>query len=150
MTPEQLAALVSERDALKAELARAMAEIESLDAECDSRHERFLAAEAEVARLSTPPDDAEVAEMVMDLMHTGEMSMLYRCEIANALMRLSHALASETAKREAMEAALRQYAYAFCEGFCDDMPTMEYTDADCERDCGGCKARATLAKHGSK
>ena len=132
------------------------------------------AALAEVDRLSTPPDDAEMRlfrdrataidpllEVDFDTQRDVEQNPYGAREAietalhlirdqAAMITRLSHALAAETAKREAMETALRYYADQFCEGFCDDMPSLEYTDADCERDCGGCKARATLAKHGSK
>ncbi len=80
---------------------------------------RAESAEAEVARLSTPPDDAEVAALVAEL---GEPLVIiegYSADYvdtddvrermgkaADALTRLSHALATETAKREAMETAL--------------------------------------------
>jgi len=53
-------------------------------------------------------------------------------------------------KADAMEAALGWYADQFCEGFCQDLPSVGYTDENCERDCSGCKARAALAQHGSK
>lgn len=153
MTPEQLAALVAD--------LRYGCNLQQRDGERAADAIEHL--QAEVARLSTPPDDAEMAvlegwlrnpwskaapgtergpipEWMYALMH----------QAADALTRLSHALAAERAKREAMEEALRYYANQFCEGFCDDMPSLEYTDENCEMDCGGCKARATLAKHGSK
>ena len=42
--------------------------------------------------------------------------------------------------------ALGWYADQFCEGFCQDLPSLGYTDENCERDCGGCKARAAIAR----
>lgn len=71
--------------------------------------------QAEVARLSTPTDDAEVAGLVDGLtLHTKDPDCIkpspIMCSAADALTRLSHALAAETAKREAMEEALTPFA----------------------------------------
>ena len=63
-------------------------------------------------------------------------------EAADALTRLSHALAAETAKREAMEVALYGLAKA-----CEGEPSEVF-----EGEIGAAltHAHATLAKHGSK
>ena len=36
----------------------------------------------------THPTDEELDEMARDLCHTGELSMLYRCEISDAIMSI--------------------------------------------------------------
>lgn len=41
---------------------------------------------------------------------------------------------------------LRYYETQFCEGFCEDMPDRSVTNEGMENDCGGCKARAALAR----
>lgn len=41
---------------------------------------------------------------------------------------------------------LRYYETQFCEGFCEDMPDRSVTNDGMENDCGGCKARAALAR----
>ena len=46
----------------------------------------------------------------------------------------------------ALVEALEYYADQYCEGFCQDLPSAGYTDEKCELDCGGCKARAALAR----
>jgi hypothetical protein len=45
--------------------------------------------------LDTPPSESDhIATMISDLSHTGDLSMLYRMEIAGALTSLSAALGS--------------------------------------------------------
>lgn len=90
--------------------------------------------QAEVARLSTPPDDAEVAALAL-LLRKYDAFTDTVFEAADALTRLSHALAAETAKREAMEKALR----AVLDVAAPHVQSPAQT-----------AARATLAKHGSK
>lgn len=110
----------------------------------------------------------DFTQLVTDLRHDGTGERQYmreaRSDLSDKLQnaadaieqlqaevaRLSHALAAETAKREAMEAALRYYNDQFCEGFCDDMPEAGTYHISMDDRCSGCKARATLAKHGSK
>lgn len=113
---------------------------------------------AEVARLSTPPDDVETAKLVAEL---GEPLVIiegYSADYvdtddvgermgkaADALTRLSHALAAETAKREAMEEALAKVA-----GF-QGRFKMPFPEAHEEYPAYVVVlARETLAKHGSK
>ena len=57
----------------------------------------------------------------------------------------TRAEAAEAKLEKAVE-ALEYYADQFCEGFCQDFPLAGYTDEKCELDCGGCKARAVLAR----
>ena len=70
---------------------------------------------AEVARLSTAPDDAEVAELVNALRSQRQIDMdgcevavsRQACDVAaDALTLLSHAHAAEKVKREVMDAAI--------------------------------------------
>lgn len=118
----------------------------------EHEHKRAEAALAEVVRLSTPPDDAEADRMTRrlrerayftrDAGHFDDAELDER--VADALTRLSHALAAETAKREAMEEALRFYADENRFGLPSDGPWgAGSTDF-------GRMARETLAKHGSK
>ena len=118
------------------------------------------AALAEVARLSTPPDDAEVADLVAEL---GEPLVIIEGystdyvdtddvrermgKAADALTRLSHALASETAKREAMEQALTEIDALDPEHLIDSCAHTAMRGLVLRM---GEVARATLAKHGSK
>ena len=72
-------------------------------------------------------------------------------EVAHAAtdrgMRAEAALAAQPSPDvEALVDALGWYADQFCEGFCQDFPSLGYTDENCERDCSGCKARAALAR----
>lgn len=113
------------------------------------------AALAEVARLSTPPDDAEVAGLVAEL---GEPLVIIEGystdyvdtddvrermgKAADALTRLSHANAAETVKREAMEHALHALAEA-CEGEPSEVFEGEIGSALTH-------AHATLATHAAR
>ena len=42
--------------------------------------------------------------------------------------------------------ALKYYADTFCEGFCGDLPQAGTYHPDMDDKCGGCKARAAIAK----
>ena len=113
------------------------------------------AALAEVARLSTPPDDAEVAELVAEL---GEPLVIiegYSADYvdtddvrermgkaADALTRLSHAHAAEKDKRDGMEHAL----YALTKA-CEGEPSEVFAG-----EIGGAltHAHATLAAHAAR
>ena len=101
MTPEQLAALVA--------LLRDGCNLQQRDGEHAAAAIEHL--QAEVARLSTPPDDAEVAALVKRLSGTplygghGEASDAPD-EAADALTRLSHAHAAERKLADAMESAI--------------------------------------------
>ena len=50
----------------------------------------------------THPTDEELDEMARDLCHTGELSMLYRCEISDAITALRAQLAEVQAERDAV------------------------------------------------
>lgn len=113
------------------------------------------AALAEVARLSTPPDDAEMAELVAEL---GEPLVIiegYSADYvdtddvrermgkaADALTRLSHAHVAEKDKREGMEHAL----YALTKA-CEGEPSEVFAG-----EIGGAltHAHATLAAHAAR
>ena len=113
MTPEQLAALVADHKRISKHHAGTQMGSRSANTADAIEH-----LQAEVARLSTPPDDAEVAALVAEL---GEPLVIiegYSADYvdtndvrermgkaADHLTRLSHALAAEKAKREAMEEA---------------------------------------------
>jgi len=58
----------------------------------------------------TTPTDAELGQMVNDLVHTGDISMLYRMEIADAITALRAELAAERAKVAAMQECLERIA----------------------------------------
>ena len=117
---------------------------------------RATKADAEVARLSTAPDDAEVAALVeayrscaKSLEHqpglVAKELRRHHEATADALTRLSHALADEKAKREAMEEALAKVA-----GF-QGRFKMPFPEAHEEYPAYVVVlARETLAKHGSK
>ena len=106
------------------------------------------ALQAEVARLSTPPDDAEVAELVRDLLlWDGDGETVDNA--ARQLTRLSHALAAETAKREAMEAVLRDHSLIGTLLLSMQSPVLP-PDLRDRLDTVRAEARATIAKHGSK
>ena len=143
-----------------------LARAEAAEAERD-------AALAEVARLSTSPDDAEVAALVAEL---GEPLVIiegYSADYvdtddvrermgkaADALTRLSHALAAETAKREAMEVALRTVETDLAEAEDKFHIASFYISDEQTKTCvmdrvkwmakAGSRVSATLAKHGSK
>lgn len=118
------------------------------------------AALADVARLSTPPDDAEVRALVKvyrscakSLEHEPGFVLKelrrHHEATADALTRLSHALAAETAKREAMEAALAgliEHAHNCERELTEDLHHVDF----CGESLPLTAARATLAKHGSK
>ena len=50
----------------------------------------------------THQTDEELDEMASDLSHTGELSMLYRCEISDAITALRAQLADARAERDAL------------------------------------------------
>ena len=52
----------------------------------------------------THPTDEELDEMARDLSHTGELSMLYRCEIADAIAALRAKVAEANARADRAEA----------------------------------------------
>lgn len=137
-----------------------------------------IALQAEVARLSTPPDDAEVADLAERLRDTAEMHRedadeageygkimaeelaKEALDAADYLTSLSHALAAERAKREAMEAELRTVETDLAEAEDKFHIASFYIIDDQTRQCvmdrvmwmakAGRRARATLATHGSK
>lgn len=108
------------------------------------------AALAEVARLSTPPDDAEVLAIIKDVTFeavNSEIDRVLAGRICQKLARLSHALAAEKAKREAMEAALTEIDALDPEHLIDSCAHTAMRGLVLRM---GEVARATLAKHGSK
>lgn len=183
MTPEQLAALVAENrsgvlccddkcrvmdaksgcicatnsdaiEHLQAEVARLVSDLDHGAKDYCVLMERHDALTVEVARLSTPPDDAEVAalvEMFRLLGDTESFAPHQHYVAADALTRLSHTLAAETAKREAMEVATKPFLgdetmeRLLWEGI---QPTELVTIRVQKRIYD--RLRATLAKHGSK
>jgi cell division protein FtsB len=52
-------------------------------------------------------------------------------------------LATLRADNARLRGHLAYYREQFCEGFCEDFPAG-FTNAECENDCGGCRARAAL------
>ena len=129
------------------------------------------ALQAEVARLSTPPDDAETAALVeayrscaKSLEHqpglVAKELRRHHEATADALTRLSHALAAEKAKREAMEGELRSVEIDLFEAEDKFHIASFYITDEQTRQCvmdrvmwmakAGRRARATLAKYGSK
>ena len=151
LAADTLTALLAERDAALAEgaslkdaLQEASVEADHYKGEIKLRNRipamsdlpanllrRAEAAEAEVARLSTPPDDAEVAALVAEVR---KLAWSGRDDTADALTRLSQALA---VKREAIEV----------KGGNEHAPTQWAYD----RACDALRAtKAELAKHGSK
>jgi hypothetical protein len=127
------------------------------------------AALAEVARLSAPPDDAEVAALTDALGVKSAMIQLgekiawgsetaLMDQAADALTRLSHTLAAETAKREAMEVALRTVETDLAEAEDKFHIASFYISDEQTKTCvmdrvkwmakAGSRVRATLAQHG--
>lgn len=50
-----------------------------------------------------------------------------------------------TRQYDAVKVTLQWYAKQFCEGFCEEFPNKKYYEPAMDKDCAGCKARATLA-----
>ena len=98
-------------------------------------------------QLDAPLTDDRLATMISDLAHTGELSMLYRMEIADAITHLRTALSAErdalAATKTALDLAANRLAWAsvqFDTGTANFITVGEWTD----------EARAFLAKHGSQ
>ena len=109
MTPEQLAALDAK---LASQIGDDVSVIFNHEALFKESRRALAHLQSEVARLSTPPDDAETAELVDALATKSAMINMgekiawgsetaLMDKAADAITRLSRALASETAKREA-------------------------------------------------
>ena len=90
----------------------------------------------------THPTDEELDEMARDLCHTGELSMLYRCEISDALTALRAQLAAANARADRAEAALAAQIEA--------ADALGYTCTGCGHLCGDPdKDMKTLQRAGS-
>lgn len=133
MTPEQLAALVADHKRIARHHAGTQMGGRSANTADAIEH-----LQAEVARLSTPPDDAEVRNL-LDLIQAWVPGHS-RAEAYEAFARIRYALAAEKAKREAMEAALHTISGH----------VVLNNENDEELSDSALTARATLAKHGSK
>ena len=70
---EAVERLLAERDAAIAEVARLQEEVTGWSANAWHERGRANKLELEVARLSTPPDDADVAELVDRLLDTADI-----------------------------------------------------------------------------
>lgn len=95
----------------------------------------------------TTPTDSELDALVADLIHTGDLSMLYRMEIADAITAMRAELAAERAKVEVMRVALQTLRNLMCEGIEDDDGNSGC--GRCENDCTGCIAHFALNKIGA-
>lgn len=96
------------------------------------------AAEAELARVWTKVETIRAKQAAKPV----------GSALPQAWASAPQALAGEAEMITKYEAVLAYYQDQYCEGFCQDFPRGFITNADCERDCGGCRARAALAEGG--
>ena len=111
--------------------------VDHMDVEdCFTQSPLFTQAAAHIAALTAERDDAR---------KEAGIQMRHLKVVADKLAPAEAERDALRAKVARLEGALSYYADQYCEGFCQDLPPG-YTDENCERDCGGCKARAALAK----
>ena len=146
----------------------AIAEAKQWAVDCEEFRRERDAALAEVARLSTPPDDAEVRGWIETLAETAkthddayedsghlmDKTLAEEARRVSAFItRLSRALAAETAKREAMEAD-RDEERKLADDLASEMWSFIVTDCDDQCDCPSCKtdakAKAVLVTHAAR